>query len=434
MIKKFLQFIALFSALYLLIAQASALNDQAYFEKVSILESTVDTIAVDEGPFSESLFEPLMTLARLYISELDYEKATDVLHRAQNITHRNEGVYSPKQLEAIELLTQMALADSEFKRANQHQKFMFFVTQHHLDADDPEILFAYAEMAAWYMSTGQTRRARRLLKEAIEVADQLEQDPLPIAIQMNRARLLEGLCCNTKALVAALDRTHGNDPDTLAEAYLELGDTFTLARKPERAAEYFARAFEVSPMGTSVDPRMLTIRRVMEGSKRMHTQAYRVERDMFHRNKLTLMTPTEQLEDLSIEPQWFILDGNQSHRGFVSPDVNATSDRNKETQVMVGHPIMFSEDQLHNMNSFRFNTRTQDLKIILSFTVLASGDLNDIEIMESSAPTKLNRLVVAALRKSYYRPALLDGVPTRTQNVTLIQTFYAERSLHGSFE
>ena len=101
---------------------------------------------------------------------------------------------------------------------------------------------------------------------------------------------------------------------------------------------------------------------------------------------------------------------------------------------MVGHPIMFSEDQLHNMNSFRFNTRTQDLKIILSFTVLASGDLNDIEIMESSAPTKLNRLVVAALRKSYYRPALLDGVPTRTQNVTLIQTFYAERSLHGSFE
>ena len=48
MIKKFLQFIVL----YLLIAQAGALNDQAYFEKVSILESTVDTIAVHEGPFA----------------------------------------------------------------------------------------------------------------------------------------------------------------------------------------------------------------------------------------------------------------------------------------------------------------------------------------------------------------------------------------------
>jgi len=418
---KFAQLIAL----YLLVAPVLVLGNTDYFEQVANLEARLETISVRDGPCAEGLFEPLIELARLHISELDYEIATDTLHRAQNIVHRNEGVYSPKQLEVIELLTRIALAGSDYKQANRQQKFTFFVTQHHLKGDDPEILFAYSEMAQWYMNTGQTRRARRLLKEAIELADQLEQNPLPLAILMSRARRLEGLCCSTKALVSVVNRVETSDPDTLAETYLELADTLIMARKGKQAAEYFAKAFDVSPMSTSVDPRPLTARKVIESSRRMHTQAYRLERDIFYRNRLQPMTRTEQLEDEAIEPQWFIMDGDRTHRGLVSPDITETPNRDNRTQIMVGHPIMFSEEQLLNLHSLRMRNRERDLKIIVSFTVLESGDLEDIEIVDSTAPNKLNRLLVRALRKVYYRPALLDGVPIATENVRLIQTFYS---------
>ena len=64
-----------------------------------------------------------------------------------------------------------------------------------------------------------------------------------------------------------------------------------------------------------------------------------------------------------------------------------------------------------------------ELRIDLSFTVEASGDLDDIEIVASNAPVKLNRLMTRALHKVNFRPALLDGMPVARENVTMVQTF-----------
>ena len=387
------------------------------------LENQVEELTLHHGPFSVELIEPVITLAKLYIEAYELESATDQLLRAQNIAHRNEGVYTPRQFEAVDLLTQIALSEANYRAANVQQKFAFFVQSHHLNPQDPEILSAYSEMANWYMFTGQTRRSRRLLEEGIEKATSLGLDPLPLAIELSRARRLEGNCCVSKQLLELVKRSSNTDPDTLANAYLELADTYILARKEVIATEYFLKANEVSPLSMDVDPRPISAREAFSNPLAQQAKIYHIEKDMFNRRHLTLSTHEEILENLSVKPQWFIIDWKHAHQGFIVPDRNSTLSQGREIQELVGNPILFSKDQLYNVIPLRLGKRMEELKIELSFTVTSEGDLEEIEVINSTAPVKLDRLVVDALRKAHYRPGLVNGLPVTTKNVSLVQTF-----------
>ena len=96
------------------------------------LGNQIEELTLHQGPFSIKLIEPVMTLAKLYLEADELESATDQLRRAQNIAHRNEGVYTPRQFEAITLLTQIALSEENYRAADTQQKFAFFVQSHHL--------------------------------------------------------------------------------------------------------------------------------------------------------------------------------------------------------------------------------------------------------------------------------------------------------------
>ena len=99
---------------------------------------------------------------------------------------------------------------------------------------------------------------------------------------------------------------------------------------------------------------------------------------------------------------------------------------------MVGHPVVFSEKQLDQILPLRLQRNKEELSIEVRFTVTETGDLRDIEVVESNAPAKLNRLLKKALRKTYYRPALTDGRPVVSENVSLVQTFTARRQINES--
>lgn len=401
------------------------------------LEKQIEEFVLNHGPFSVELIEPVMTLAKRYLEASELESATDQLRRAQNIAHRNEGVYTPRQTEAVELLTQIALREADYQAANTQQKFAFFAQSHYLDPQDPEILFAYSEMANWYMLTGQTRRANRLLKEGIEKASTLGLDPLPLAIELSRARRLEGTCCVSKQLLALVERAANADPDTfdpdtfdpdtLANAYLELADTYILARKEELAFEYFFKANEISPLSVSTNPRPISARGVLRDAPSQQARIYQVEKDRFNRRRLALSTHEEILEDLSVKPQWFIVDLKEAHQGFIVPDRHSGISQSRDIQELAGNPILFSKDQLSNVIPLRRGKGIEEIKIELSFTVTRDGDLEEIEVKNSTAPLKLDRLIVDALKKARYRPGIVDGLPVTTKNVQLVQTFFSHQ-------
>jgi len=72
---------------------------------------------------------------------------------------------------------------------------------------------------------------------------------------------------------------------------------------------------------------------------------------------------------------------------------------------------------------FRWEKNKEELSTTMSFTVTETGDLQDIKIEESNAPSRLNRLLTRILRRTYYRPALKAGKPIVSPGVTLVQTF-----------
>lgn len=388
------------------------------------LQIRIEALSLARGPFSDALFEPLMALARLQIAYGAIDEARDSLRSAQNISHRNDGVYSLKQLEALRLLTNILLAEEEFNQANRQQKFAHFVQTHELERTDPGYLAAFRQLADWYINSGQPRRARRLLEDAMEIVRELDGDLLPWAIMMNRARRFEGLCCRPDALATAITESLDSDPDTQLNAYLALADSLIMARKLDEATSYYRLAAAITPTALSGPPVPISAHREIEAFQPGRVDYYRVDADRKrHYDRLRRLSHSERLEDESLDPQWFILDAEGQHLGFAIAERQETTGRRKTTQSLVGSPLVFNEEQLDNLLPFRWIKKKEELELELSFTVTETGDLQNIEVVESNVPVKLRKLIVSALRKVYYRPAFVAGEPVATDDVRLKQTF-----------
>jgi len=63
------------------------------------------------------------------------------------------------------------------------------------------------------------------------------------------------------------------------------------------------------------------------------------------------------------------------------------------------------------------------VQITLDFTVKNDGSIENIEILETNAPVKVNKLMREVLSKVKYRPALTNGVPVTREHISLTQTF-----------
>ena len=112
--------------LLLYIATPITADETSDYEALSAKAINIENLAYQEGPFSPNLFDPLMQIARLQLNLDKKRDAIDSLQRAQNIAHRNEGVYSPKQLPIISLLISLAMDEKEYQDANRQKRFAFF--------------------------------------------------------------------------------------------------------------------------------------------------------------------------------------------------------------------------------------------------------------------------------------------------------------------
>ncbi len=408
------------------VADAENANTAPPPSAITDASSAITALEKQSGPFSASLFEPLMSLARLHIEEGQVEAAENVLRRAQNINHRNEGVYSPGQLETVGLLAELAMQEQAFATANQLHEFAFFVSTHHIGLDHPDSLYAYADLARWYLGTGQARRAKNLLLDAIALADKHGRESLQFATMIIQAQRLYGLCCSNDDLLDALQSsTAAGDLRTVG--LLTLADSYILSRKPELAAEYYSKAFAASPIMASSQPLPITIKHRIHRSQADTLQIYKVrpKYSFVDPGALERLSAAELLDDPSQPPQWFILDAEQKHLSFKTPDSYNNFSRGDGIHRVTGSPFKFSLKQLNTIlpHSQRTDAARENLSIRFSFTVAATGNLQDIKVTESNAAPALSRLIVRALKRVYFRPGLDQGQPIDTEGVVLVQTF-----------
>lgn len=391
----------------------------------------LDEISSEQGEFSIDLLEPLMGLSRGYIATGSPGLAKETLRRAQHITHRNEGVYSLKQFEAIELITRIALDSNDPLEADKQQQFLFFLGTHNFDGLD--VLPVYIRYSQWFMETGQYRRARKILEEAIALVletstehDLRQLEPLRL---LAKTRRLQGSCCGEKSLEKALEIISKNDSiagDLRSDAYSELADAYTLRGKTQKAARFYFLAWQAVNDGTDQAPKMIAMSGKLNAARRRVKKSYRVERDVFAGyNQLRRMSVDEELTAGYQAPQLFLVPLEASSYDIKIKDAMQSINMQEKTEKMIGTPFQFVLRQIQNIlpRSLKHEASLANISIGLDFTVTDKGTIRDVEFTRSNAPVKLNRLMEEVIRKARFRPALVDGHPVTTQNVTITQSF-----------
>ncbi len=390
---------------------------------------TVRGLAARNGDFDLTLFEPLLGVGRSLSALGEDGTATDALLKAQNILRRNEGVHAIQQLEVIDELTHMAMRRSDAISADTQQRLSFLVSDRHHGKGSPESLQASYKLIAWYVDTGQYHLAlttvRRILDARLDGVSKSNPQLIEAHILAAKIRRLSGICCSEKSLEKVLDILDANPDlpmDTRARVYGELADAFIASRRPERAAEYYG-------LGQSAEhapPRLIAMTRILADQPPVRTTVYRArENQITGTSSMVRMTWAEQVAAPDEAPQIFVVPNSENDYTTTIIETPASPGARRRTREVIGRPFQFLTDQLQVIlpNSRRDTAKMSEMAVTLDFTVKRDGRVHNVEVTESNAPVRVNRLMREVLSKTRYRPALHNGVPTREDHVTVTQTF-----------
>ena len=252
---------------------------QASFSRaLELLERT-------QGISSRRLIAPLAGLATVYAEQGQHDLAADTLQRAIAVNRRAEGLFNLDQLELLEPLLRSYEAMGALDGVERELRYMLQVVRKRYGADDPRTLPATTRLAVLYEKTRHYPAARALWGQSARIGSRegggrnaatingllgiarthrlqfvhqpeslVEQVPIdpftgkpdPLGSAGMRAGPVKLDDEGEEAALEALEILDGTpDPPRalLGAALLELGDWYTTAREPGRAAPYYERAW-----------------------------------------------------------------------------------------------------------------------------------------------------------------------------------------------
>jgi tetratricopeptide (TPR) repeat protein len=120
---------------------------------LALTGKAIETVE-DTEPFHSDLFNILMVKSYTHNAEDMYVEAEDTLRRAQHIAHRQDGVYTRRQLSIIEFIAGIKLAKGELKDADQEQRFNLIVSERNFGAGSEEIIPTLQRLGAYFADRG----------------------------------------------------------------------------------------------------------------------------------------------------------------------------------------------------------------------------------------------------------------------------------------
>jgi tetratricopeptide (TPR) repeat protein len=128
-------------------------ESSASLARVSIREyrDAIDVALETEGPYSSLAREHYQAMARHQQLLGQHAEAVFSLEQAMHIARVNEGLFTPSQIEDLELILESLEASRNFERAFEYRGYLYFVQQRTLPPDDPRLLQATHAWASWLM-------------------------------------------------------------------------------------------------------------------------------------------------------------------------------------------------------------------------------------------------------------------------------------------
>ena len=407
-------------------------SQASYLELLKLIEER-------DGPYSDELIEPLTGLGRVNLEQARYEEAEPLFRRAQHLSHRAEGVHTPRQKEIIDLLTRIHMELDQPLEADRQQSFSLYISEKLNGKDSTALLPALYKIAEWYLETGQFSRSRKMYEKAADIikAHDGDQDvKLVEALRgIARTRQLQGICCSHRPLLEVLNilKAQGDtQPVAMAHAMAELADGYSISKKGPQALELYRQAWltlQNEPEGDRREnlfhrPEQIAMSKKMDAS-RSSKRTYLLQQNRGAPTNFSRLMGEDELIERYPTPQVFtIAPFQKKYRHHIS-DPTTDFDPSQKTRQVIGVPVQFLYEQLKQIlpSALHDPETLAQLFIELEFTVREDGNVVDIVIAATNAPNKLIRTMKQAMSKSRFRPRVQEGVPIETKNVQLTQVF-----------
>ena len=400
------------------------------------------------GALSGRLLDPLAELADVYLTLGDPQAALDLVRRAQQLVHMHEGVLSPTQLPLLDMAVVAHLKSRKPLEADRERQLQWHIANHAYKKGSDQWQVAALKLADWYQATGQQNLAQRRYEELItylrEHRGENSLEQLPILLLMARGKQVNGSCCAlslTKEAVELASSASAASPLDRAHTLTALGDALMVAHRQDSAISTYRAAWaEIAEEEWATErhalfgePQPLTMRRHLRHSW-SRTVTPGTERRDWRSPHLHPSWPSpntrNQILHESVPPQEFILLPSGSDYSLIIAEDRGIALNERDVEL-IGRPFKFNLRQLQMTLPLRMQKLEEltRLYVELMFTVDESGRVQDLRVTDKLAPAGLVILLKHALKKSAFRPRLLNGQAVATTDQKLLQTFTTDLRL-----
>ena len=336
------------------------------------LSEALDLLNAEGTPFAPELFKAVMARGISAFQVGDFDQAKDDFQWGQNILHRNDGVLTFSQAEAVNWLTRVYLAQRELFNADTRQRFLLRVAEAHYDENHP-VLISIKQNVAEYLG------------QRAALISPLENEPTRA---IRQAMFTESLAL-LETLIGTLEQTAGSTSIKL------------------------------------IDPLRSLVRiRQMQGT------AFRLNEAPLQR-VLDILMAQETVDDEDLANAWLelgdgmVLSGNPKSGDAYEMAWSLLASSSPEALAQFDEPVLLNPKKITPLLLERRPTRAPsdaDLYADMTMMVTEKGRTKGVKITDRTVSAKFSRWARSRLSYSRFRPAMAEGAPV-AKSVQLRQPF-----------
>ncbi|MDT8428539.1 MAG: hypothetical protein RQ757_07205 [Pseudomonadales bacterium] len=432
-------------------------------------EAALAQIRDDFGPYDPRMIEPLNDMADLLIANEDYERALQLLDQQQQLLKINYGLYNHQQIAIIEKQLTTHFKQQKWAAVDSDLSYLNWLYTRDSVLDVPARLEGLYKLRDWRLLTlnhdNRRREAehllsiRKLSQSALDMAEQFydEQDPallkyiygaaqaeLNIALAIiltsdispDLITITEGIRANTLSTyqirsISDVERVYGPRATSVINR--------SFKANMNRHANYLERIREFYQQNGNQEAEAMAV--LLLGDARLMENQYEYQpmrltsnnRGMsnigfasnLYREAIALLEESG-VSNEAIE-QYFscpvLLPASEFEPDFTASSARCQRNNNEEfLDLGMMHLMVDSVPGRVDADTTGFARESfSDLVIsTVTFSVMANGQANRIEVINASPDSARNRsLAKSTLERLQFRPALENGRAVRSENIRL---------------
>ena len=336
------------------------------------LSEALGLLDAEGTPFAPELFKAVMARGISAFQLSDFDQAKDDFQWGQNILHRNDGVLTFSQAEAVNWLTRVYLAKRELFNADTQQRFLLKVAEAHYDENHPMLISIKQNVAEY-------------LGQRAALISPLENEPTRA---IRQAMFTESLTL-LETLIGTLEQTAGSTSIKL------------------------------------IDPLRSWVRiRQMQGT------AYRLTEAPLQR-VLDILMAQETVDDEDLANAWLelgdgmVLSGNPKSGEAYQMAWSLLASSSPDALVQFEEPVLLNPKKITPLLLERRPSKAPpDAELYADMTMMVNerGRTKGVKITERTVSAKFSRWARSRLSYTRFRPAMAEGAPV-AKSVQLRQPF-----------